>query len=105
MSNASAVEALLFAALELGSAAERAAYLDSACGGDAELRRQVERLLKAHAHVGDFLRKPVVERLAAAPEPGDATQETNDSPDGSDFTFLQPPARPDSLGRLGHYEV
>ena len=54
MSRAAAVEALLFATLELGSEAERAAYLDAACAGDAELRRQVEKLLKAHANVGDF---------------------------------------------------
>jgi eukaryotic-like serine/threonine-protein kinase len=130
MSNASAMESLLFAALELGTAAERTAYLDSACAGDDELRRQVDRLLQAHLHVGDFLQKPAVERLAAAPEPGDATQEIDGSTDGSDavpsgqrglsparaggggvcdkdnaFTFLQPSTRPDSLGRLGHYEV
>jgi tetratricopeptide (TPR) repeat protein len=67
MSDPAAVEAILFAALELGSAAERAAYLDTACAGDAELRRQVEKLLKAHANVGDFLLKPAAELLAAAP--------------------------------------
>ena len=67
MSDPAAVEAILFAALELGSAAERAAYVDTACAGDAELRRQVEKLLKAHANVGDFLLKPVGDLLAAAP--------------------------------------
>src|SRR5215510_12905516 len=35
--------------------AERAAYLDGACGDDAKLRRQVEALLEANASVGDFL--------------------------------------------------
>ena len=34
---------------------ERAAYLASACGGDAELRQKVEALLHTHDHVGDFL--------------------------------------------------
>ena len=67
MSDSAAVEALLFAALEK-PAAERNAFLDSACAGDAELRRQLDRLLQAHRHVGDFLQKPAVERLAAAPE-------------------------------------
>jgi hypothetical protein len=62
----------LFAALERPTAAERAAFLDLACAGDTELRRQVERLLKAHANVGDFLNKPVGEQPAAAPEPSDA---------------------------------
>ena len=27
------------------------------------------------------------------------------SPDAADLTFLNPPGRPDSLGRIGHYEV
>jgi tetratricopeptide (TPR) repeat protein len=58
------VEELLFAALEKPTEVERAAFLDSACGGDAELRRQVERMLRAQAKVGSFLEKPVVEQLA-----------------------------------------
>jgi Leucine-rich repeat (LRR) protein len=126
MSNASAVEALFFAALEKKTAAERAAYLDSACGGDALLRRQVEKLLKAHPKVGDFLAQPVAEQLAAAPEPPDATQAFDTSTDVQDaepaspllartvgeaageespLDFLQPSTRPGSLGRLGHYEI
>jgi hypothetical protein len=82
MSDASAVKALFFAALEKGSATERAAYLGSACGGGGELRRQVEKLLHYHPRVVDFLKKPVVEQLAAAPEPADATQEHDTSTDG-----------------------
>jgi hypothetical protein len=130
MSNASAVEAVLFAALKLESPAERDAYLDSACGGDAELRRQVDRLLLAHIHVGDFLQKPAVERLAAASESAEDTRALDASTDGPDaepsalaplflpppeggevseegdsFDFLEPPSRGGSLGRLGHYEV
>src|SRR5690242_17641605 len=42
-------------ALELASAAERAAYLNRACGADADLRRRVERLLAAHAEADSFL--------------------------------------------------
>jgi eukaryotic-like serine/threonine-protein kinase len=34
---------------------QRAAYLERACGGDAELRRDVETLLQAYHQVGDFL--------------------------------------------------
>jgi len=77
MSNASAVEALLFAALEKATDAERNAFLDSACDGDAELRRQVERLLKAEARVGGFLQKPVLEQWAA-PQPSDELNRTTD---------------------------
>src|SRR5690242_7629965 len=78
MSHAAAVESLLFAALARPSAAERAAFLDSACAGNAELRRQVERLLQAHANAGDFLNKPVVELLAATPQPPDQSNVTTD---------------------------
>jgi formylglycine-generating enzyme required for sulfatase activity/serine/threonine protein kinase len=123
MSNAAAVEALFFAALEKETEAERAAYLDSACGGDGELRGQVEKMLKAHPRVGDFLQKPAVEQLAAAPEPCSPTLDFYASADrkadimtrtegegasdneDSALEFLQPSTRPDSLGRLGHYEV
>src|SRR5215216_4159581 len=34
---------------------ERAAYLDEACRGDAELRAQVEALLNDHDRIGRFL--------------------------------------------------
>src|SRR5262249_17667349 len=80
MSKASTVESLFFAALEKGSDAERAAFLDTACGGDTELRRQVEKLLRAEARVGDFLQKPVGELLAAAPAQPDAPTVSTDEP-------------------------
>jgi hypothetical protein len=126
MSNAAPLEALFFAALEKETAAERSAYLDSACGSDAQLRRQVEKLLRAHPRVGDFLNKPIVAQLTAAQEAADATQAINTSTAGAgrkgpilaqtegegaadDHTialnFLQPSRRPDALGRLGHYEM
>jgi hypothetical protein len=74
----SAVESLLFAALALPTAAERAAFLNLACAGDAELHRQVETLLQAHANAGDFLNKPVVDLLAAAPQPPHEPSPTTD---------------------------
>src|SRR5215475_581979 len=49
------IDSLFGAALECTSAEARAAYLDQACGTDAELRRRVEKLLDAHARAGDFL--------------------------------------------------
>src|SRR3989440_11861466 len=51
----SPAETVFFAALAKGDPAERAAYLNEACGTDADLRRQVERLLAAHPQVGSFL--------------------------------------------------
>jgi serine/threonine protein kinase/tetratricopeptide (TPR) repeat protein len=41
--------------LAIDDPAERHAYLDRACGGNAALRSQVEDLLKAHAESGDFM--------------------------------------------------
>jgi serine/threonine protein kinase len=61
-------------AVELPSAAERAAYLDRACGDDQAMRGRVEGLLGAHDRADGFLESP-----AAAPTV-DATP--GGSPDG-----------------------
>jgi eukaryotic-like serine/threonine-protein kinase len=49
------------------------------------------------------------EAFTGTPEPGveaaPATGGENGVPDDEPLTFLAPPGRPDSLGRLGHYEV
>jgi hypothetical protein len=47
-------ETIFAAALERSDPAERAAYLDTACGNDVALRRRVEALLRAHES-GDSL--------------------------------------------------
>ena len=41
---------------------DRAAFLDNACGGDEDLRRKVEALLRAHDRIGNFLEEPQQER-------------------------------------------
>jgi WD40 repeat protein/serine/threonine protein kinase len=51
----SPAETVFFTALAKGDAAERAAYLNEACGTDTELRRRVDQLLAAHPQVGSFL--------------------------------------------------
>src|SRR4051812_28640110 len=53
----SPAEAVFFAALARVDPAERAAYLNEACGSDADLRCQVDRLLSAHPMVGSFLQE------------------------------------------------
>jgi serine/threonine protein kinase len=53
------VERVFHAALERGSA-ERADFLDNACGGDAGLRRRVEWLLAQDAAASQFLETPAV---------------------------------------------
>jgi eukaryotic-like serine/threonine-protein kinase len=51
-------ESLFSAALAIGSPAERAKYLDQACGPDQQLRAQVEELLAAYPKVEQFLEAP-----------------------------------------------
>jgi eukaryotic-like serine/threonine-protein kinase len=41
--------------------AERAAFLDQACGKDESLRKQVEALLAAHEEAGSFIESPALE--------------------------------------------
>jgi hypothetical protein len=88
------------AALQITDLNERSAYLGEACGGDAELRRRVEVLLRTHESAGDFLARPAVEQMAGDPSP---------RPDGAEedegLGFLQPSCTPGSRGRLDHYEV
>ena len=55
MSTQGSLDSIFCAALDLDSAAARAAYLDRACGCDTPLRRRVEQLLEAHAKAGSFL--------------------------------------------------
>src|SRR6516225_1979354 len=59
-------------ALEIESAADRAAYLDQACGRDVGLRAEVEGLLTANGRAGEFMRRPaavVAAGITAAYEP------------------------------------
>ena len=57
---------LFIAALQIDDPAERAAYLDKACGGDAELRQRVEALLAAFGQAGSFLQQPAAAPAATA---------------------------------------
>ena len=55
--NPSREEALFALAVEKPGA-ERAAFLDSECSGDAQLRQRVEALLKAHDQTSGVLEEP-----------------------------------------------
>src|SRR5947208_1473516 len=55
--NPSREEALFTLAVEK-TAAERVAFLERECSGDAELRQRVEALLGAHEKAGEFLNEP-----------------------------------------------
>ena len=102
-------QTIFLSALDIPDAATRAAYVESACAGDATLRRQVDALLTAHERSGLFLDEPAVAQLSA-PRPAaesDTVTAEGEATGGRDpdLRFLSPPTRPGSLGRLAHYEV
>src|SRR5438132_10661023 len=63
---------LFVAALQKDDPAERRAYLDEACAGQPELRRQVEHLLRLHEGAGSFLEQPAADSPATGVIPGAA---------------------------------
>jgi hypothetical protein len=98
-------ETIFEAALARRNPAERQAYLDEACGADVGLRRRVEALLASHDKLGDFMERPALEQMGAAPGPGEVTGPERPGGEDDPLGFLQPSAKAGSLGRLGHYEV
>jgi hypothetical protein len=103
------------AARQMTDPAARSAYLDQACHGDPALRERVEALLQAQGQPDSLLDVPA----AARPDAGGAATRLEGAPgaepgggpasahleEADALTFLAPPGRPDSLGRIGHYEV
>lgn len=61
------VEEVFNAAVEKTTPTERRAYLDGACGNNADLRLRVEALLSAHDEAGTFLSSPSSEQPAEGP--------------------------------------
>jgi tetratricopeptide (TPR) repeat protein len=56
-------------ALALLSPAEQAAFLDKACGDDAQMRAEVEALLEAHREAGSFLKDRGAAPVATLDDP------------------------------------
>jgi serine/threonine protein kinase/formylglycine-generating enzyme required for sulfatase activity len=98
--NASRVQAVFQAALEVADSTAQAQFLDRECGDDADLRQQVESLLKANRNLAPLWRggPPLDPDSTHRMSAGDESEET-------DLSFLSPPTKPDTLGRLGHYEI
>jgi len=101
------VKEIFLGAFEHADEAARAAYLERACEGDVGLRDRIETLLRSHETAGSFLGTPAVKPVETS---SSATQElafnaTEDDDAEVALKFLQPSTRPDSLGRLGHYDV
>src|SRR5262249_59101204 len=55
-----AAKDIFLSAVEIADPRERALHLDQACGGDANLRKRVEALLRAQADPDSFLDHPAV---------------------------------------------
>ena len=69
------LDTIVGGAVEIADPAERAAYLDRACGPDDALRRRASALVAAHGRAGGFLERPApaVDPTAAfVPGPEDA---------------------------------
>src|SRR4051794_15568152 len=63
------VKSIFGRALEIPSPAERAAYLDEACGTDAGLRAEIDGLLAHLGRAGAFMGRPLVEEATEDFEP------------------------------------
>jgi hypothetical protein len=111
------VKELFVAVMEM-SAAERAAYLDTACGGDTALRQQIEVMLRSHENSGELLSLDSSDMLqdggstdadvtSAFPRRASPSATMHEPPAGEpdDLRFLTAAARPGLLGQLGPYEV
>ena len=94
MSNPIDREVAVFSAARRLPAAERAAYLDGACGGDAALRQRVEELLNASEEAGEFLQDPA----PGAQRPAETLSSQN--------TLQEPAAPGEKAGdRIGRYKL
>jgi serine/threonine protein kinase/Leucine-rich repeat (LRR) protein len=117
---------IFLAALDITDPVARSSFLNDACAGNAALRTSVEALFASNDAAGSFLKTPLVQPAghsaadAAVEKPSAADDQTvhlsrepqvlnsqNDESDDDEIAlgFLTPSNRPDSLGRLGHYEV
>lgn len=111
---------IFLAVLELSDDGARSAYLDQTCRGDAALRAEVEALLESHATASDFLETPALasiesdewlcrtlltSQLTPAELYGSAASPYGNANQDWLLRFLSASERPDSLGRIGNYEV
>jgi serine/threonine protein kinase len=87
------IKAIFLAAVEKATPQARGAFLDEACGGDTELRRRADELLRAHEQPGGL------------PGVRERTGPTGAADDDTLMDFLAHSSEPGSLGRLDHYEV
>lgn len=98
-------QSIFLAALEIEDPRERAQYIRDACGDDEALREQVESLFSAHEQSGEFLDSPALQQMMKGQSSGASTADPHAVQREIDLSFLEPSETPDSLGRLGRYEI
>jgi WD40 repeat protein/tRNA A-37 threonylcarbamoyl transferase component Bud32 len=108
------VQSVFGAAIECDAAADRAAVLDREYSTDAELRRRVEALLKAHDQADSLLDRPIIgpARFEIVPLPGpedpgiglDEAESPIGGPDGPDPTIGLRPANDTTGDGRAHAE-
>ncbi|OAI57718.1 hypothetical protein AYO47_01620 [Planctomyces sp. SCGC AG-212-M04] len=91
-------------ALQISDPADLDEFLDRSCEGNREFRFAVEKLLEAHRRSSGFLERcpALFERTM---HPTEQDLEPSGSGNQEELSFLKPPGREASLGRLGHYEI
>jgi serine/threonine protein kinase len=101
--NPQRVQSVFTAAAEVVDPESRRALVERECGDDIDLLERVKALLHEHDDPSSFLKHPAVGPLADSGSANALLQRDGASP--VDLAFLEPSTRPDSLGRLSHYEV
>lgn len=96
------VKTIFLDALEWPEGPERQSFLDRACDQDQALRQRVTALLDAHGSKDALLDSPAAEHIANDQALGVPDEVATDS---VSLHFLEPSRRPDSLGRIAHYEM
>ncbi len=95
---------VFLSALEIDSPQQRAEFLNQACNENPAFRRRIDALLHSYAQGEANLHNPDLPTISNDATPRD--QEACDDGDGEiSLDFLPPSDRPDSLGRLGLYEI
>ena len=87
-------KSLFLQAMELPTAAERAAFLDRACNGQAALKARVEGLIRTAEEADSLLDNPATQIGSAVSDRSSVS-----------LDFLKPSNTPNSLGCLGGYAV
>src|SRR5687767_6861948 len=102
-------ESIFAEAIKLSDADQRRAYLDQACQDNAELRSQVEGLLRASGEAGSFFDHPPDGLMATVDVASDGGDMLKSGPATSVLPFLAPCDTPGRIGKLigkvGEYEI